>query len=182
MSIAQTTQLLQLLLNSAVMMAIALAWWGVVVVRLGAVSAQMQRLRRQYRQAARWETNQPQGTLMRLRQYRHELLVRYRLTRHSALIMHYVLLVLMASLFSLSLRALIHGNVLITVALFLLVLGAAGILLSVMLALMEFYQLNGLEGRWLDPVASDPELPTIRGVTAPELRPPLLQKEDVIAS
>lgn len=142
MSIAQTTQLLQLVLNSAIMMVVALAWWGIVVMRLSAVTAQMQRLRRQLR---RGDMPLRQGSLARLRQHRHELGVRYRLTRHSVLIMHYVLLVLMASLFFLSLRALISANGLITVALFLFVLGCAGILLSVVLALMEFYQLNVLE-------------------------------------
>jgi hypothetical protein len=125
MSIAQTTQLLQLVLNSVLMMVIALAWWGVVVFRLGAISARLQRLdRRPY-----------------------ALRVRYRLNRQSALIMHYVLLMLMASLCCLALRALIHANSLITVALVLFVLGTIGILVSVTLALMEFYQLNGLEVR-----------------------------------
>ncbi|NJL44957.1 MAG: DUF2721 domain-containing protein [Leptolyngbyaceae cyanobacterium SM2_3_12] len=142
MSIAQTTQLLQLVLNSAVMMVIALAWWGIVAMRLSAVTDQMQRLRRQLRQG---DGALRQGSLARLRQHRHELGVRYRLTRHSVLIMHYVLLVLMTSLLLLSLRALINANGLITVALFLFVMGCAGIVLSVALALMEFYQLNALE-------------------------------------
>jgi hypothetical protein len=123
MSIAQTTQLLQLVLNSALMMVIALTWWGVVVVRLGAISARLQRLH-------------PKP---------YELRVRYRLNRHSALIMYYVLLMLMASLCCLALRALINANSLITVALFLFVLATVGMLISVALALMEFYQLNGLE-------------------------------------
>ncbi len=151
MSIAQTSQLLQLVLNSAVMMVIALLWWGVVVFRLNTVSNHMQRLRRQYRRT-RDEEGQ-QRIRLRLRQHRHDLTVRYRLNRHSALIMHYVLLSLMASLFLLSLRALVNSNLLITAALFLFVLGAAGILLSVALALMEFYQLNVLmvtEPDWAD--------------------------------
>jgi hypothetical protein len=141
-TIAQTSQLLQLVLNSALMMVIALMWWGVVVFRFNTVSSHIQRNRRQYRLIKADEGSQ--NVLLRLRQYRHELTVRYRLTRHSALIMHYVLLVLMTSLFCLSLRALININLLITVALFLFVLGAAGILLSVALALMEFYQINVL--------------------------------------
>ena len=142
MSIAQTSQLLQLVLNSAVMMVIALLWWGVVSFRLNMASNHLQRLRRQYRQARLIEGGQYLRS--QLRQHRHDLSVRYRLTRHSTLIMHNVLLALMASLFLLSLRALVNSNFLITAALFLFVLGAAGILLSVALALMEFYQLNVL--------------------------------------
>ncbi len=146
-SIAQTSQLLQLVLNSAVMMVIALIWWGVVVFRLNTVSNQMQRLKRQYR---RTQPDNNQQLRIRLRHHRHDLTVRYRVTRHSALIMYYVLLALVTSLFLLSLRALIHSNLLITVSLFLFVTGAAGILLSVALALMEFYQLNVLTGQELD--------------------------------
>jgi hypothetical protein len=141
-SIAQTSQLLQLILNSAVMMVIALIWWGVIVFRLNLVSNQMQRIRRQYHRTQAADGHQKM--LLRLRHHRHELRVRYRLTRHSVLIMHYVLLGLIASLFFLSLRALINSNLLITAALVLFVLGAAGILLSVALALTEFYQLNVL--------------------------------------
>lgn len=142
MSIAQTSQLLQLVLNSAVMMVIALMWWGVAVFRLNLVSNDMQRLRRQYRRTRAEDGHT--HLLLRLRQHRHDLMVRHRLSRHSVLIMHYVLLSLMGSLFLLALRALVNTNLLITAALFLFVLGAAGILLSVALALMEFYQLNAL--------------------------------------
>lgn len=148
MSIAQTSQLLQLVLNSALMMVIALIWWGIVIFRLNTVSNQLQRLKRQYR---RTQPNQNQRQLrLRLRHHRHDLAVRYRLTRHSALIMHYVLLALMASLFLLSLRALVNSNLLITAALCLFVTGAAGILLSVALALIEFYQLNVLMGHGME--------------------------------
>ncbi|TVP61727.1 MAG: hypothetical protein EA342_20250 [Leptolyngbya sp. LCM1.Bin17] len=134
MSIAQTTQLLQLVLNSAIMMAIALAWWGIVMIRLEAISAQLQRL---HQTAPR--------TGGGVSPYRHGIRVRYRLTRHSALIMHYVLLAMIASLVCLTLRALVNTNLLITVAVFLVVLGSAGILVSVALALLEFYHLNALE-------------------------------------
>jgi hypothetical protein len=150
-SIAQTSQLLQLILNSAVMMVIALVWWGVIVFRLNTVSNQMRRINKRYRRIPP-DDNQKRVRL-RLRQHRHDLTVRYRLTRHSVLIMHYVLMAQMASLFLLSLRALVNSNFLITMALFMFVMGTAGILLSVALALMEFYQLNVLteyESSWTD--------------------------------
>ncbi|NJL46472.1 MAG: hypothetical protein HC929_01790 [Leptolyngbyaceae cyanobacterium SM2_5_2] len=160
MSIAQTTQLLQLVLNSVLMMVIALIWWGVVVFRLGAISARLQRLDRRP----------------------HGLRVRYRLNRHSALIMHYVLLMLMASLCCLALRALINANSLITVALVLFVLGTVGILVSVSLALMEFYQLNGLEIRTRTPRQ---QRPSVLPATRPALHPASSQKQaqhDAMAS
>ncbi len=159
MSIAQTTQLLQLVLNSGLMMVIALAWWGVVVFRLGAISARLQRLERRP----------------------HALRVRYRLNRHSALIMHYVLLMLMASLCCLALRALIDANTLITAALLLFVLGNVGILVSVTLALMEFYQLNGLEMRPAQPRPRPVVLPAA-AMEQPRPSPQAQAQRDVMAS
>jgi len=164
-SIAQTSQLLQLILNSAVMMVIALVWWGVVVFRLNTVSNQMRRIHRRYRRVPP-DDNQ-QRVRSRLRQHRHDLTVRYRLTRHSVLMMHYVLLAQVASLFLLSLRALVNSNLLITMALFMFVMGTAGILLSVALALMEFYQMNVLtehESRWTDLKPT----PAAMGAVAPQ--------------
>jgi hypothetical protein len=164
-SIAQTSQLLQLILNSAVMMVIALVWWGVVVFRLNTVSNQMQRLNRRYRRNLP-DDGQPR-VRSRLRQHRHDLKIRYRLTRHSVLMMHYVLLAQMASLFLLSLRALVNSNLLITMALFMFVTGTAGILLSVALALMEFYQLNVLSEHELGWADTKP-VPGAMGAVGPQ--------------
>jgi hypothetical protein len=153
-SVAQTTQLLHLLLNAALVLLIALIWWGVVLCKLNTVSTQMQRLRRQYQPGNRAGTIDIPVGLPQLRRRRHDLWVRYRLTRHSALIMHYVLLTLMASLFCLALRSLVSSNLLITVSMFLFVLGAFGLLLSVTLALMEFYQMALLEDSAAPRIAS----------------------------
>ncbi|HEY9736161.1 MAG TPA: hypothetical protein V6D06_07755 [Trichocoleus sp.] len=143
-TVEQTTQLIQLILNSALMMAIALAWWGVVWLRHGAIATQLQthlgRLAR-LREAGEPDVEQ----LAHLKQLRLQLQARYRLTRQSWFIMHCVLLALVGSVFSLALRTLLSGNWLIPVALVLFVAGIGGLLLSVGLALMEFYQLGLLE-------------------------------------
>jgi hypothetical protein len=154
-SVTQTTQLLHLLLNAALVMAIALVWWGVVVFKLNNVSTQMQRLQRQYYQQARGDALEVSTNWARLRRHRHDLLVRYRLTRHNALIMHYVLLLLVSSLFCLALRALVNTNLLITASMFLFVMGVFGLLLSVVLVLMEFYQV-AVSGTISAPVAQVP--------------------------
>jgi len=194
-TIAQTSQLLQLVLNSAVMMLIALLWWGVVVFRLNTVSGQLQRFRqktvdsrdrrldgtskgsipsarqiseRQFRRQRPYSVDRSlHRSQFRMRQQRHDLRVRYRLTRHSALIMHYVLLAQMTSLFLLSLRALVNSNMLITMALFMFVFGAAGILLSVALALLEFYQLSRLTVSEPDWQKARPS-PSAMGAVAPQ--------------
>lgn len=134
MTVAQTTQLIQLILNSTLMLAIALAWWGVVWLRHSALVAQLQRplprdgcglARRQRRQAQR----------------------RCRLMRSSALVMHTVLLLLTASLFCLAWRTLVGADWLVPLALVLFVVGSGGLLLSVGLALVEFHQMGRQAGR-----------------------------------
>jgi hypothetical protein len=142
-TVEQTTQLIQLILNSALMMAVALVWWGVVWLRQGAIAAQLQTHQRRLAQL-RGEGPSAER-LAYLRQLRLQLQARYRLTRHSALVMHAVLLALVGSIFSLSLRTLMGGNWLIPLALVLFVGGIGGLLLSVGLALLEFYQLELLE-------------------------------------
>lgn len=146
LTVEQTTQLIQLILNSALMMAIALAWWGVVWLRHGAIATQLQAHQRRlaYLRQAEPEAMDQMG---HLRQVRLQIQARYRVTRHSAFIMHGVLLVLVGSVFSLALRTLLGLNGLIPVALILFVLGIGGLLLSVALALLEFYQMGLLQER-----------------------------------
>ncbi|MBD0337148.1 MAG: hypothetical protein ICV62_16795 [Cyanobacteria bacterium Co-bin13] len=143
-TVEQTTQLIQLILNSALMMAIALAWWGVVWLRHSAIAAQLQAHQRRMAQL-RGVEGQSIEQIAHLRQLRLQIQARYRLTRHSALVMHAVLLALVGSVFSLALRTLMGGNWLIPLALVLFVLGIGGLLLSVGLALLEFYQIGLLE-------------------------------------
>lgn len=144
MSVEQTTQLIQLILNSALMLAIAVGWWGVMWLRHSTLVSQIQaHQRRTHRLAADGLLNS--DLLTSRRQQRYHLQTRYRLTRHSVLIMHYVLLGLVSSLFCLSLRTLFGGEWLIPAALALFILGVTGLMLSVALALMEFYQINFLE-------------------------------------
>lgn len=144
MSVEQTTQLIQLILNSALMLAIAVGWWGVMWLRHSTLVSQIQAHQRHtYRLAA--ESLLDSDLLTSRRQQRYHLQTRYCLTRHSVLIMHYVLLGLVSSLFCLSLRTLFGGEWLIPTALALFILGVTGLMLSVALALMEFYQITLLE-------------------------------------
>ncbi|MBD2259799.1 hypothetical protein [Pseudanabaena sp. FACHB-2040] len=143
-TVEQTTQLIQLILNSALMMAISLAWWGVVWLRHSAISTQLQAHQRRMAHL-RGAEGHSLDQIAHQRQLRLQIQARYRLTRHSALVMHVVLLALVSSVFSLALRTLMGGNWLIPLALVLFVLGIGGLLLSVGLALLEFYQMGLLE-------------------------------------
>jgi len=128
MTVAQTTQLLQLMLTSALMLALALAWWGGVWLRYQGVAHAVQGRGRRARRG--WPD--------------YHLRVRHRLNHHSLLLMYYVLLALAASLLALGLRTLVRGDWLISLALVLFVVGVAGMLASVALTLLEFYQMGDL--------------------------------------
>lgn len=127
MNVAQTTQLIQMILNTCLLMAIAVAWWGIVWVRYSAIAHRLSYMHQQV----------VQGRVGRkpLRALRHQ----YRLGRYSTGIMHYVLLGLVLSLLGLSLRTLVGANWLISLSLLLFIAALVGLLLSVGLALLEFY-------------------------------------------
>lgn len=127
MSVAQTTQLIQLILNTCLLMAVAVAWWGITWLRHGAIANQLARARRQ---ASRGDVATPLRSLQR----------QYQLGRMSVGIMHYVLLGGGGSLLALSLRTLLGIDWLITLSMLLFAAAVGGILLSVSLTLLEFYQ------------------------------------------
>lgn len=164
MTVAQTTQLIQLILNSTLMLAIALAWWGVVWLRHSALTGQLQR-----RPALDGRALPPLQ--------RRQAQTRCRLMRSSALVMHTVLLLLTASLFCLAWRTLVGADWLVPLALALFVAGSGGLLLSVGLALLEFCQIN----RFSRPsrrrsIRPQPALPPARSPAAAALNPPLSER------
>lgn len=144
MTVEQTSQLIQLILNSALMMAVTLAWWGALWLRHSTISTQIQAHQRQVQRLMQGEQLTVE-TLAYLRQQRYQLQGHQRLTRHSLLLVHYGLLAFMTSLFCLGLRVLFNANWLIAAAMFVFVLGVTGMLLSVLLTLLEFYQTSPTE-------------------------------------
>ena len=144
MTVEQTSQLIQLILNSALMMAVTLAWWGALWLRHSTISTQMQAHQRRVQRLIQGEQLTVE-TLAYLRQQRYQLQGQQRLMRHSLLLVHYGLLAFMTSLFCLGLRVLFNANWLIAAAMFVFVLGVTGMLLSVLLTLLEFYQTSPTE-------------------------------------
>ncbi|PSN17447.1 hypothetical protein C7271_17645 [filamentous cyanobacterium CCP5] len=128
MSVDQTSQLIQLILNTCLLLAIAVAWWAMAWIRHGAIARRLSHIQRQ-------ELRHQAGRVSR-----RSLQRQYRLGRSSVGVMHYVLLGLAASLLALSLRTLLGANWLIPLALVLFMLAVGGLTLSVGLTLMEFYQ------------------------------------------
>jgi hypothetical protein len=166
MTVAQTTQLIQLILNSTLMLAIALAWWGVVWLRHSALTGQLQR---------RPAPNGGAASLPPLQ--RRQTQTRCRLMRSSALVMHTVLLLLTASLFCLAWRTLVGADWLVPLALVLFVAGSGGLLLSIGLALLEFCQIERLSRPSRRRSARpQPALPPGRSPAAAALNQPLSER------
>lgn len=142
MSVEQTSQLIQLILNSALMIVVSVLVLGALWLRHNAIADQLKVLQRQFTRTQQMDLGLGVDALASLKQQRFQLQARYRLTRHSTLVMHYALLAFVTSLFTLAIRTVLNVDGLIPTALVLFVLGSAGLLTSVVITLMDFYQLG----------------------------------------
>ena len=140
MSVHQTSQLIQLILNSALMITVCVGLLGGLWLRHGAISNQLRSHKGQILKLSNPSTGSGPEQLAQLRHDRCHLQRRYHLIHSSTLVIHYALLVFIASLFTLALRTLVNLSWLIPLALFLFIIGAGGVLVSVALALLEIHQ------------------------------------------
>ena len=140
MSVHQTSQLIQLILNSALMITVCVGLLGGLWLRHGAIANQLRSHKSQLLKLSNPSTGSDPEQLTQLRQDRYHLQRRYHLIHSSTLVIHYALLVFIASLFILALRTLVNLSWLIPMALFLFIVGAGGVLVSVSLALLEIHQ------------------------------------------
>lgn len=171
MSVHQTSQLIQLILNSALMITVCVGLMGGLWLRHGAIANQLRYLKSQILKFANSSNGSGPEQLIQLRHERFHLQRRYRLIHNSTLVIHYALLVFIASLFALALRTLVNLSWLIPIALFLFIVGAGGVLVSVAFSLMDFYQYNqasaGRSGRTLNQTKPARTRRRSRGQTTP---------------
>ncbi len=153
MSIEQTNQLILLILNSALMMLLSAALLGGAWLRQNMLSEQLRQIRLRYRAMTQGGLTQGglqeaslQVTLRQIRSDRHRLSQQYLWSYVGMLTLHMVLLVFSFSLFALALRSLLSFDSLISTALFLFTLGAAGLLAGAGCILVDLWQGNGLQG------------------------------------
>ena len=142
MSVQQTSQLIQLILNSALMITICVGLMGGLWLRHNAIAHQLRSLKSQILKFSHSTHDSGLKQFTLLRQQRLHLQRRYRLIHSSTLIIHYALIIFLASLFALALRTLLNLSWLIPISLFLFIVGAAGVLVSVAFALLDCYQFN----------------------------------------
>lgn len=135
MSVEQTTQLIQLILNSVLMSVACAVVLGGLTTRYAALSQQLQQQQAQRSGAEPGLTPllpSPRSTLRQLR-------TRYMLCRYGVMTGYYALFLAVCSCFVLTLRGLLNWNGLIPIALGCFVLGMATLLLALGLTLVDWH-------------------------------------------
>jgi len=143
MSVEQTTQLIQLILNSVLLSVACAIVLGGLIARHTAIGQQLQsfyRLEHSVNESQEWLTGITQLSRSRLnRKQMHRLRYRFQISRYSVLSAYYALLFAGLSCFTLVLRGLMEWNGLIPIALGCFVIGVATLLVSVGLTLVDWH-------------------------------------------
>jgi len=136
MSVEQTTQLIQLILNSVLMsVACALVLSG-LTVRYAMIGDRLEDSRQDERLNTNFDLTRHHA--MTKRQLRR-LQQRYSISRYSVLTAYYALLFSTLSCFALAVRGILDWNWLISIALGIFVFGIAALLVAVGLTLIEIH-------------------------------------------
>lgn len=143
MSVEQTTQLIQLILNSVLMSVACALVLGGLTARHAAIGQQLQAENREDA-GSEWPgmtvpgvTQLPRGRSSR--KQLHRLRYRYQIARYSVLSAYYALLFSGLSCFALVIRGLLDWNALIPVSLGFFVVGVATLLVAVSLTLIDWH-------------------------------------------
>jgi hypothetical protein len=139
MSVEQTTQLIQLILNSVLMGVACALVLGGLIARNVSLSEEIQALNQASAQAG---SPDARGQVLQLRQQRRALYGRYRLSRYSVMTAYYALLFSIFSGLMLALRGMLDWEWLIPMALALFAVGVSTLLVAVGLTLMEWHFSN----------------------------------------
>ena len=160
MSIEQTSQLILLILNSALMALLSSILLGGAWLRQNSLLQQLGKTRSHYRKLTRSSVTTSTATalkqpteqvivtsthpaeLKKVRDYRQQLSWQYQWSHVGMLVLHLTLLTFSLSLFALALRSLLAFDPLISAALFLFTVGAAGLLTGTGCILVDFARGN----------------------------------------
>jgi hypothetical protein len=180
MSIEQTNQLILLILNSALMMILSAALLGGAWLRQNMLFEQLHQIRRRYQlmtqnqetkiradatvAPGKTSPNQAslQSSLKKIRSDRQRLSQQYRWSHIGMLTLHMGLLLFSVSLLALALRSLLSFDGLISTALLLFTLGAAGLLAGTGCMLVGLWQSNSWTAKLDD--GGPPKSPTHHGL------------------
>lgn len=136
MSVEQTTQLIQLILNSVLLSIVCALVLGGLTVRHDAIGDRLEEGRQDER--LKTDLDLTRNPALIRRQLRH-LQQRHSISRYSVLTAYYALFFSTLSCFALALRGILDWNWLISVALGIFVFGIAALLVAVGLTLIEIH-------------------------------------------
>ncbi len=137
MSVQQTTQLIQLILNAVLMLNAAVMVLGILMLRHGMLHNQLRSLNQTYMaELSQAETWWDKRRLQVNRQL-HQLQQRYRSIEKSVLLMQCAVALFSGSTLLLTLRAIISFDWLIAVSLWLFIVGIGALLAGLGLALLD---------------------------------------------
>ncbi|MCY7321099.1 MAG: DUF2721 domain-containing protein [Phormidesmis sp. CAN_BIN36] len=140
MSVEQTTQLIQLILNSVLMIVACAFILAGLLLRRSALEQRLQTTSLEYYQVLHLAYKSQGDRLLLLKKQLRHLQQQVRLAQKGTIAIHYAFMVFVASTFTLSLRTVLDAAWLITTALALFVVGIAILLLSVTLLLLDLHQ------------------------------------------
>jgi hypothetical protein len=182
MSIEQTDQLIQLILNSVVMVAACTFLLGGLLRRHNGIGDRLQQIQHQYFDALSSGAESRTGQMTHLKKQLHRLRHRYRFTHYSVLSVHYALLFLTGSTLLMALRTVLETDMLIRVALALFVVGVAVLLLAIGLTLHDLQFSDRSLWREMRLVSNQPESksiavqPDAQATAQPLVSKPLVSK------
>lgn len=140
MSVEETTQLIQLILNSVLMVLACAFVLGGLVLRRSVLENRLQIASVEYFQAVNRFGELPPHRLRMLKTQLRYLQQQVKMSQNGILTMYYALMLFVSSTFALSVRMVMAADWLISLSIALFVSGVAILLLSVAIVLVEFHR------------------------------------------
>jgi Protein of unknown function (DUF2721) len=140
MSVEQTTQLIQLILNSVLMIVACAFVLGGLMLRRSALENRLQMTSLEYYQVLHLAYDSQVDRLLLLKKQLRHLQQQIQSSRNGILALHYALMVFVASTFVLAMRTVIEGTWLISVAMTLFIAGMGILLFGVAIVLLDLHQ------------------------------------------
>ncbi|MBD1871807.1 DUF2721 domain-containing protein [Cyanobacteria bacterium FACHB-471] len=139
MSLEQTNQLIQLVLNSALMVSACVVILGGLLVRHTATHRQLRSLTQEYAELMGGSVLLRGDRLLQVKHQLRQLRQQYQDAYRSILVIHYALFMFVLSGLTVALRTIANADWLITAALVLFIVGLVMLLLGLALALADLH-------------------------------------------
>lgn len=180
MSLEQTSQLIQLVLNSVLMVAACVMILAVLLVRHTATHRQLRSLNQEYSELMGSSVLLRGDRLLQVKHQLRQLRQQYQDAYRSILVIHCALLIFVSSGLTVALRTIANADWLITAALVLFVVGLVMLLLGLTLALVDLHAAKRSlwdEIRWALSLSTAGETPLLESKSEmTEKRSPQLKK------